>query len=65
MFLGVGAPAEPTGTAPVYAARFDYTSDYLPVAAHAADIPFAFGTLPGESGPEDREMMSHLMMRPR
>ncbi len=40
-----------TGKAPVYGYKFTYTSGYLPVAAHATDVSFVFGTLPpGGSG---------------
>lgn len=57
-----------TGTSPVYAYRFDLRTDYTPVARHAVDIDYVFGTLgphwlsppSGEPDALDREV-SHLM----
>ncbi|WP_375428958.1 carboxylesterase/lipase family protein [uncultured Sphingomonas sp.] len=58
-----------SGRAPVYGYRFSYTSPYVPVASHAVDPPFVFGTLtpqrivgsttpPGEA---DRALSDQMM----
>ena len=55
-----------TAKAPVYGYKFTYTSTYLPVAAHATDVSFVFGTLPtagsgAKPGEADRAMASTMM----
>ncbi len=61
-----------TAKMPVYGYKFTYTSAYLPVAAHATDVSFVFGTLPPagsgpntdpkrEPGETDRAMASTMM----
>jgi len=38
------------GGSPVYAYRFTYTSPYVPIASHVAEVPFVFGTLTPQFG---------------
>ena len=41
-----------TGHAPVFGFEYTYTSPYSPVATHASEVPFVFGTLtPPQFGP--------------
>lgn len=58
-----------SGRAPVYGYRFSYSSPYVPVASHAVDPPFVFGTLTpqrivGSTTPpgETDRMLSDQMM---
>jgi len=57
------------GSANVYAYRFSYTSPYVPIASHTAEVPFVFGTLtpqrfaPGSTAPiqADRQLSDLIM----
>ena len=57
-----------TGTSPVYAYQFNYSSPYLPAPVHASEVPFVFGTLTPQPaaptvppGTQDRALSNQMM----